>query len=213
MKQLLFVILCFLPVAAMAGGDEGVFDRGNGGDVVICGTGPGQTHEVLDMHEFPRWGFLPVEFSGNGGREVLGEVLHRIGLQYPYVEKALQHELEVFWKEVAFVPASSIPEVNDEGGYQLKEGCILKQLAVQWSENSSQGRRYLIAADYWGRLDSRNQAALLIHEMMYRLLVRSQVGLPASSSELRVYVAFFFSQELLTVSQPIELPPAFRKIR
>lgn len=207
MKFILSTVLILTGLQAWASG-EGVFDRGNGGDVVVCTNHKGETtYELLDLYELKQTGFaLWSEAEAPSSAALLEKILNRMALRHPGFVKALRVELELFNRDVTFV-RGVLPNVEDEGGYSLEEGCELKQLAIQWAEASSFGRRYDISMALWEKLDAKNQAALVLHELMYRLLVqKSKWPESKTSVGFRAFVALFFSQEYEWAMGAIELP-------
>ncbi|UXR64548.1 hypothetical protein EZJ49_15875 [Bdellovibrio bacteriovorus] len=208
MKCLVTFILLLSGFNSWAGG-EGVFDRGNGGDVVICNSEEGPRYQLLDMYElkqrgFSLWSYATMETSAS---ELLNQVLNRLSRRHPQFVRELRYELFLFTSEVKFI-SGRLPNVQDEGHYVLEEGCYLEQLAVQWTEKSSFGRRYDISLDLWDKLDAKNQAALILHELVYRLVIKKSKHPGVKTSvEFRTYVALFFSEEYEWAESEIDLPP------
>ncbi|MFM6930212.1 MAG: hypothetical protein ACKOX6_17200 [Bdellovibrio sp.] len=198
MKYLLMTILTLLNSFAWAIGDDGIFDRGNGGDVVICTQPDGKkTYQLLDLYERDRGPLLTLEKVPDNlsYTDILEHSISRIGRQVPKIETALRYELEKLNTSVHFAADSQIPEIQDEDSYVLASNCALRQLAVQWGNGSHHGRIYLINAPYFQFLDEYNKAALILHELVYRLVSFHYPDQNLTSRMVRVYVRTFLSEQ------------------
>jgi hypothetical protein len=110
------------------------------------------------------------------------------------VANALNLELSKLQANLYFKEDDQVPEIQDESIY-YSIPCKVRQLAIQWKENSPQGRVYWINARYFPRLDERNKAALILHELVYRLFTSSFPHENLNSRPVRQYVGLFMSNE------------------
>ena len=181
---------------AWAADGSGIFDRGNGGDVVIC-TQPGgkKTYEVLDLYEQADRGYTPRVYSSNLSYiDIIHQEIARIERNFPRVANALTVEFSKLQAGLYFKEDYQVPEIQDENIYYSLP-CKVRQLAVQWTSNSPHGRVYWINVRYFLRLDARNKAALILHELVYRLFVSSFPKEELNSRPVRQYVGLFMSEE------------------
>lgn len=196
MKFFFVIFLSLMTSFAWAAGDNGIFDRGNGGDVVICTKPDGQkTYQVLDLYEQADRGYTPRHFPSDLSYiDIVYIEIARIERQFPRVAKALNLEFQKLEASLYFIADEHVPEIKDEFLYTSLP-CSLRQLAVQWNEGSRYGRVYWINARYFPRLDERNKAALILHELVYRLLSSSFPKEDLNSRPVRQYVGLFMSEE------------------
>ncbi|WP_413578543.1 hypothetical protein ACLVWU_08395 [Bdellovibrio sp. HCB290] len=197
MKFVLLVIVTFLSPSLKA--DPGVFDRGNGGDVVFCRSEQGKSqYLLLDIYEQRNMGFhrwqpsLPEDYTFH---EVLEAVFSRIDQKLPYLASKLREEyFGRFAQDLTFVAPEDVPDVDDQGPVILEPHCNLKQIAVQWSEKSKYGKAYRIDITLFSLLDPYNQGALILHELIYRIKLSADM-LMESSQDVRTNVSYILSKE------------------
>lgn len=197
MKYLFVISLTLLNSIAWATGDDGIFDRGNGGDVVICTLADGRkTFQLLDIYEQEKSGLTPVKFPSDlKFSDLVLQQINRIGRRLPRVKTALMYEYIKLSESLYFTDDKNVPEIQDEETYTINNNCVLRQLAVQWGQSSPHGRIYLINTHYFLSLDTHNRAALLLHELVYRLFSMHYPRQSLTSREVRQYVRFFLSEE------------------
>lgn len=196
MKYFFVIFLSLMTSFSWAAGDSGIFDRGNGGDVVICKLPDGKkTYQVLDLYEQLDRGYTPRRYSSNlSYMDIIHQEIARIEQHFPKVAKHLTVELSKLQASLYFKEDYQVPEIQDENIYHSLP-CKVRQLAVQWTENSPYGRVYWINARYFPRLDARNKAALILHELVYRLFVSNFPKEELNSRPVRQYVGLFMSEE------------------
>ena len=197
MKYLFIMILSFSNSIAWAISDDGIFDRGNGGDLVICTQSEGKRKlQLLDLYEQERSGFSPAKFSTDlYYLDLVNEQISRIGRRLPKIATALNFEFQRLKENIHFVSDEQVPQVHDEYHYSIADNCILRQLAVQWGNGSLHGRIYLINSRYFLQLDTYNRATLILHELVYRLFSLHYPQQRLTSRRVRQYVGFFISEE------------------
>lgn len=196
MKYFFVVFLSLMTSFVWAADGNGIFDRGNGGDVVICIQPDGErTYQVLDLYEQPERGYTPRHFSSKLSYiEIVQQEIAHIKRHLPRVAKALTVELRKLQANLYFVKDDQIPDIQDEYLYSSLT-CELKQLAVQWREGSYHGRVYWINSRYFPHLDEKNKAALILHELLYRLFSADFPDEVPNSRTVRKYVGLFLSEE------------------
>jgi hypothetical protein len=94
---------------------------------------------------------------------------------------------ELSWKWVQFV----LPDIQDEGSTLSIPRDQLLQAAFRVNQTVQ------IHKGTWDQLDERNQAALLLHEVLFALMEpeRTSTGMDMNSPRVRTLVGFIFSKE------------------
>jgi len=177
---------------------NGVTDIGNGGGGILCSSSGKSSLKVLDLYDMEAYyGWtvskdIPSDFEG-----ALNAVFKRIKRFDPTFATELREEYRIYRKEVRFVE-DPLPNIGDIGRpIEAPSSCSFKQLAIQWEEGSKYGRRFLINRSLWKTLDGFNQAALIIHELFYRIYLRHNRKYQITSLYIRMYVAEVFSNGIL----------------
>lgn len=168
--SLIFLSFVFFSASTWAG-DE----LGNGGDVVVC---PGKTPQLLDILERDVIYKLPPHPEENLLRIARGykiehaveDVLAPLVRIAPTLHQCLTSYVQDrrFWSEILFIRDHEFHEVNDEVSYVVPRNCLKKQVAIQIPRPTASGPRYLVNHDLWNKMDSFNQASLIVHEIILR---------------------------------------------
>jgi hypothetical protein len=170
------------------------YDRGNGGYGVFC---KGQPSQALDLYE------AESRFKMHVDPAHLSSIQDRVGYLISKIEKlnprraALYRSwYKTFDKETEFVPKVNLKPIEDLGFAYFPQDCELKQLVYQREANEALNKaRYTIDRSLWDRLPLRDQAALVMHELVYREF--SAPPLPHKTSEsTRYFNAMLNSLEL-----------------
>lgn len=183
---------------------QGVFDRGNGGGGVRCNSKKNQTVEVLDLYAMNEFGFqldaaIPSEFN-----QALQFAFDRFEQSNDDLTvERLQTEWQNFKTEVQFVQ-HLLDDIRDIGMKPiLPERCNFVQLAIQWDETAFAGRNFIITEPLWKKLNGINQAALILHELLYRMLLRyDDKKFSTSPIVVRRTVGYYFSAQYITPKNP-----------
>lgn len=183
---------------------QGVFDRGNGGGGIICRDQKNQTIEVLDLRNMNEFGFqldtaIPSEFN-----QALQFAFDRFAQSNDDLTvERLQTEWQNFKTEVQFVQ-HPLDDIRDIGMKPiLPERCNFVQLAIQWDETAFAGRNFIITEPLWKKLNGINQAALIMHELLYRMLLRyDDKKFSTSPIVVRRTVGYYFSAQYITPKNP-----------
>jgi hypothetical protein len=161
MKSIFILIILFGYFFAEADGNR----VGNGGNIIICKEGNSERLTLLDLYESN----LELEVSVKGANEFeiaahafknFAKFDHKISEQYL---KALNH----FPKEMELKEKINITSSQDTKHIEIPTGCYLKQIAVRKNQPSIIEKRFMIARDYWQRLNSVDRAGLVVHEIIY----------------------------------------------
>lgn len=85
-------------------------------------------------------------------------------------EADIQSFIRSFWDESGLVNADLFP-IEDSGLGFIPTGCTLKQLAIQHVPLNKNDKRYFISVSLLKLLDVQSQAAMILHEALYRWAV------------------------------------------
>jgi len=191
LKFVITVLISFMASQALA---QGVFDRGNGGGGIKCDDKKNQKVEVLDLYDMNQFGFqldpaIPSDFN-----QALDFVIARFEESNDETNVAnLQTELQAFKDEVQFVQRP-LKDIDDLGiKPKLPAQCQFVQLATQWDEKSFMDRYFLINEPLWNQMNGTHQAALVVHEVFYRVILKYTKKFAASPVVIRRMVGYYFS--------------------
>lgn len=164
----LFPLILALPFQSFAG-DEIC----NGGDAVVC---PRQTPRLLDLYErdvIYSYGVHPQEglwsaFKPLHIKETVAELMAPLKATAPELHSCLSSYIDndSFWEQMRHLPGQEMHNVKDEVSYVVPVGCEKKQLALQIRKPLHKAPRYLINQDIWTRMNSFQQAGLIVHEIL-----------------------------------------------
>lgn len=177
--------------------------EGNGGDVVLSEKGvylldlvengsetlgeanPACPNSFL-AKEVDAWGkTLPLSIP----LEIIKSKLCSIYAQNPIIALTLAMGFQRLQWQWVSVP---LRELDDEGTNVKIPRSQLVQAGLRVNQT------VLLQRDLWLKLDERNQAALLFHEVFYALMLpnRNNAGIDMNSPRVRRLVGFIFSTEL-----------------
>jgi hypothetical protein len=213
MKVLLVVLSSFLFSSLLhARASDPGFDRGNGGNYLLCYTKKGPTYEVLDLYElehgqfFTSWKDLKESDTFN---EIIYKVINRVETYFPDDAQKYRYYYGRFFSDTLFVGENELGKVNDYGSVELPQSCFLHQMAIQHKSYLTDGTKvekfYLINSDVWPRLNDLNKAAIILHEIVYRTYLEKYNKKPDSYFARR-YVTAYLSQEFETIFSTEENP-------
>ncbi|WP_413584959.1 hypothetical protein [Bdellovibrio sp. HCB274] len=212
MKSLVFLAVLFL--APLTWGRSTEF--GNGGNAVICPGSP----IMYDAYEAQaRYGMTPVyptvqsnpvcsnPNSACSSQTLMAKtIIRRLKSLDPELELILQRLVDGFWNE-ALLTQSELLSVNDTGIGFIERGCELKQLALQHEPLFEEDSRYFIAKRIWDNMFPKDQAALIIHEVLYNYAL--SVNPDTNSSEkIRYFNALLLSNRIQEIS-----PQRYQRIK
>ncbi|MGE3609701.1 MAG: hypothetical protein AB7I27_08975 [Bacteriovoracaceae bacterium] len=171
MKFKLGLISILLGVNAWAGGDV----IGNGGDVVVCGD----KVEMLDFYEAKVKGLsLDLGSKDLNYEEKIKYVLNRNRTLQPRRVEMYLGWLSTFKQEASFQKGIELQDVADSGLVVIPKGCKLEQIAIQLDDETVNNdySRYTVNQDLWEKMDENNKAILVLHEIIYREGIQSNLG-------------------------------------
>jgi hypothetical protein len=171
--------------------------EGNGGDGVVCKAADGKiiSVESFDLYEAEVLrGIVPVLGAPDlTPVEKLTEALKRFARLDPeraarYLEKAKSFQDN--WRPV---PDFVLIDIQDSNHIGLKAGCTLEQLVAYIPPKFPQDKPYIISKDLWQHLTNDHQAAVILHEIIYRELKENGAK---DSSEARYFTSVILSDVL-----------------
>ncbi|MFM6930028.1 MAG: hypothetical protein ACKOX6_16270 [Bdellovibrio sp.] len=196
LMQMLMVLI--LPIGSYAGNTTG-FDRGNGGDAVICTT-PDKfaSIDLLDWHELLyRYTYHPDAqmVTNHTTAEHLELLFQKIEKNYPKFGALLRQLKSDQKNSFYFIAPMIMRNVDDEGHYVLKSPhCELRQLAVNF--RTPYDVTYIVNTWLYRLLPPSQQALLNLHEMIYRAIaILNPLNPPQNSEDIRHLVALVASDE------------------
>jgi|GEM_PF-3134519 len=169
-------------VVAFAGHGDSM---GNGGTVMVC-----KDHIVsYDIYEgqvqrglFPQMGAANLDYL-----QKVEMVLSRIPAQNAELREQLENYFAEFQNQSMIGNFDLVP-VDDAGQLVIEPGCQIHQAAVQREPVTSNDKRYLLDQKIWQQLDNDSKAALVLHEIVYRMTISqghtTSVGARALNSYL-----------------------------
>ncbi|MGE5087448.1 MAG: hypothetical protein ACM3MG_14180 [Bacillota bacterium] len=206
------LIVLILPVGSYAGDTAG-FDRGNGGDAVICTT-PDKfaSIELLDWHELlNRYSYHPDNqmLANYTTAEHLELLFRKIETSYPNFGALLRQLKSDQKSSFFFIAPMAIRNVNDEGHYVLKSSnCELRQLAVNF--RTPYDVTYIVNNWLYRLLPPSQQALLNLHELTYRAIaILRPLNPPQNSEDIRHLVALAASVEFYADSNQLFIQSYF----
>lgn len=185
------VTLCLNSAPAQAG-----FDKGNGGDVLVCTISTMTTVHLLDEVEAQReWALSDLTQAAT-----LDERLTVLERQLPALARQIEQERPWVEQNLRFVKDAKLTDLDDDQLYWLPKNCTREQVAIQNSAG------VLIDEALWTKMSASTQAKLLSHEILYRILDRdprfsSTHRLP-SSKPVRFLNALLWSADLEKADWP-----------
>lgn len=140
----------------------------NGGSVIECADGVPkemldtfEAREVFSLNLWPGFGATPVE-------KALDIVANRLPVMDAGRRQIYTAWINEFMKRAEFATGVALPELADSNPVAVPVNCKLVQIAIQRDFNLPIVKRYLINGDLWNKMDVDNQAALILHEVIYR---------------------------------------------
>lgn len=177
-------------------------DRGNGGKLMVCDEQSGHPrYQILDLFEGSDsqtgWGLTPdLGAADLTADEKVMLVLNRLSRVDPDKSILMKSRFADFYKNTVFVSDRVLVDIPDVGPATMPYGCKLAQIAVQKKPELPNQFLYTIANDYWKEIGANNQAALILHELVYGLTN----GKHPDSTKVRYFTAHLASTRLETMS-------------
>jgi len=199
MKKVFGLLLLF--AASFSHANPDWFERGNGGFAVVC---PGSEPQTLDLFEayspeYHRNWTLDEESIHDTATRV-NYLLTKIEKLNPSRAKLYREWYKTFNEEAEFLKDAKFENFNDTGKVSIPDSCELKQVFYQRDPSVLNKFRYTANANVWNSLTPKHQAALILHELIYREFAHQPF--PHMTSEPSRYLnGWINSLETKTVSQ------------
>lgn len=178
----------FSNTALATGGGAGP----GGGHAIICGP----KVQFYDIHEGQMQG-LQMDFGpGRTTNEVLAYGLRKLARLDSARARTYAQQAAMFEQEANFVTEQYILDVPDTGIGLVPNGCKYGQLAAQVFDQPLIGARYIVNKDLWTHADIYSQAALKMHELIYR-----EAGQQPTSENVRRLNELIWSTKMNTISR------------
>ncbi len=160
--------------------------------------------QLLDLFEAQAQNHLTLVSSSGDSRTDYQNAVKRTYEVQKYdvnspTEQEIQTHYSLFFKSVHWTsPGAKLPLITDQGSiFPLPSGCALEQIAIFHDGDSE---FIELQTDLWQRLPALHQAALLVHELIYKTY--RLLG-DYNSEFTRIYVAQNFSQERKSILEGI----------
>ena len=173
---------------------------GNGGDAVVCRNDAKeiQSVEMLDLYE----GRVDENYRYKMGEGVYQKrakrVLKRLQKVSPEWNEYLNFLLKNFEGEARFLDGITLTDIPDSDHTHWPSGCKVEQIAIHKEPTKSEKHRYTVNNDLFQKMDENGKAALLLHEVVYRMLLEYN---QSDSRAARKLVAWLASDKFEQVSE------------
>lgn len=178
---------------------------GNGGDAVVCRDAGGAitTVELLDFYEarVARGQKLNLGDSTLPLADKVDLALDRMLRFSAYRTQMFKTWAGSFESERILLPNVKLVDIPDSAHIVVPNGCEIEQIAIQRDPQFEGDKRYTISKDLWDRLDTDNQAGLILHEIVYRDLKITQ----RNSISTRYWTSALASASVPAPSTPREM--------
>ncbi len=140
---------------------------GNGGDVIKCEDS--RPLELLDYFEAVKIRGWSIDLgNGETSKDMVEFAIRRLESYSPTRAELYRNYASTFFEEAKFLEETNLTDIPDSNHIALPRGCSIAQIANQSEPLFDGDKRYLIANDIWKELPERDQAGLILHEIIYR---------------------------------------------
>lgn len=164
---LLFIASTISAPSAQAGGEVG-----NGGDAVVCPVAGTTTKKVetLDVFEARTLRGIKLDLgpSSLSWQDKVDLAIHRLDVLDVKRADRLRGWAKTFVADSVFAAGIVLTDIPDSKQVALPKDCTIEQVVVQKVPAFAKDRYYTFSKDLWDLLDSDNQAAIVLHELIYR---------------------------------------------
>lgn len=198
MKMLTYILIVAVPSIGLAGNKVG-----NGGDVMICTAKAkdGARTRLLDFFEAEERG---TKLAAAGPKasytEILKAKLEKLRKIAPKLAAQYQRRLEKIEGDLEFKTGVALTDVQDSlHAYKPNdEACDVKQIVIRTERLEASDKLFLVDKLLWAKLDNRDQAGLISHEIIYEHF--SKIGSDDSRKARRLN-ALIFSEDFEKMSE------------
>lgn len=186
LNVLVLITILLSGISARAG-----FDKGNGGDVLVCsafsgGMAPATVHLVDELEGSVEW-----QLGGYRFAATLEDRIQVLAQHLPKLAERMLIEWHWVTQHLQFVSGVQLVDLDDDQLYWQPAHCSRQQVAIQ---NTS---TVLIDTALWQQMTREGQAMLISHEILYRILDRDRtLGPLANSKPVRFLNALLWSTDL-----------------
>lgn len=175
---------------------------GNGGQAVFCRDNHDLVSSIvlLDVYE----GQVTQNFQIDLGPDTLtymekvNYALSKLNLLNMETANVLRNLVTEFQNEAAFMHNVSLPIIDDTFRHPpLQNNCEIRQLVVQYKDSYPWESRYIVDGDLFDLMDANNQAATVLHEILYHRAL--DAGLDNSRST-RIFNRMILTNRLSSMS-------------
>ncbi len=157
--------------------EEGGIHVGNGGKTIFCVRPDGsEGMDLLDFHENVILNYFESFTGTESVYNLVRYAIDNLETIDPERHRRLSNYNNSFTKDARFISGIRLASLSDIGLVILPKGCELKQAVVQSPpEDVIEGitNRYTFDRSIWDRLDIKEKAGLVLHELVYRDFIES----------------------------------------
>ncbi|WII72672.1 hypothetical protein QJS83_02160 [Bdellovibrio sp. 22V] len=204
MKTLKGSLFLFIAIFTSSSFANNWYDRGNAGFALFCDS---KAPELLDVHEISARHFRTADFPKvHGTLEKVIELISRLDEIDPARSALYKEWAREFFFSVQFASSMEFAPTPDLGLVKVPFGCSLQQVAFQRTPSILNSVRYIINLNHWTQLDENNQAALVLHEIIYREFVTTNTA-ETSSERIRYFNSMLIANAFkgMTLPQYLEI--------
>ena len=199
MLKIVFALTMLVSSLSFAGGEW--YEKGNGGFILQC---PVKANQTLDLFELQD----RYKTSMTLDTDHAGSVKERVEYLLAKIERLNSNRAAKYrmWfasyeQEAEYVPNIQFDRLGDLGLVRIPDVCNLAQVIFQREPGILNSARYTVNKKLWETLTVLDQAALVMHELIYREFVSSP-NFHQTSERSRYFNALVNSKEILKM--PLE---------
>lgn len=182
-SKLVFTLTVGFAINSLAGTTGST--KGNGGFVVTCTTMTGVTYNALDLFEAEKNRNLKLlKFEEKSSIAIALQVVDQLEKLSPQRANTYRKRIQSFKHDSQFVSNAVFTDVHDAYPVYLPNNCHLAPVAIQTRYALDEDHSFYINKDLWERLSPIDQAAIIVHEVVFMefshelsVLTRAFVGL------------------------------------
>jgi len=191
MMKIFFLVSLLLPTLSFAGD---FYEMGNGGFVVQC-LRLYPENRAFDVYETTtRYKRTLDKNHRETTKDRVLYLISKLDRFNPQRAKLYRDWYATFDTEVEFKTGFKFAPLPDRGAAYVEDGCTLEQVAFQRSPGFLNKYRYTIESDLWQSLSPLSQAAIIMHELIYREL-SSAPNYQTTSEPTRAFNAWINSTD------------------
>ncbi len=187
------VVTSLLSLIAVSAHANNWYDRGNAGFALFC---TGKAPIVLDLYEVTTRDLGVVKYSkADTAVDKAVDLASRLEVVDPARMRQYKESALDFMNSAQFVTDLGIRQTPDLGLVTVPQDCALEQVIFQRNPSILNKARYVVNANLWNQLDADNQAALILHEAIYREVINSPAN-EMFSERVRIFNGVIHAQHV-----------------